>query len=144
MKLWGKSKNGIWRRYEPSPMLPDAKKMGNLVISAAVPPERKMSRDPVRSLQSMAPCPKKEDEVYTANPNQISSSWLRLVEGVWVLGVSHHLDHARIVEALPPAGLITGIPPHTLLGSDQAPNPWDRRKLCRPNHWHRKLQSWNP
>ena len=58
----------------------DAKRMGDPVISTAVPPERKMSRDPMRSLQSTAPHPEKEDAACTANPNQISSSRLRLVE----------------------------------------------------------------
>ena len=104
-------------------MLPDAERMGDPVISTAVPPKRKMSRDPVKSLQSTVPHPKKEDEACTVNPNQISSSRHHLVEGVRVPGVSHHLDHARIVEALPLASLITGIPPRTPLGSDQSPNP---------------------
>ena len=36
--------------------------------------ERKTSKDPVRSLQSTVPHPKKEDTACTANPNQISSN----------------------------------------------------------------------
>ena len=99
--------------------------MGNPLISTAALSMRKMLRDPVRSLLSMAPCPEKEDEACTANPNQISSSQLHLVEGVQVPRVSHHLDHARIVEALPLAGVITGIPPRIPLGSDRSPNPQD-------------------
>ena len=109
-------------------MLPDAKKMGTPVTSTTAPPKRRMSRDPMRSLWSLAPRPRKEDEACTASPSQISSSQLRPVEGVWVPGVSHHLDHVPIAEAQHLAGLITGIPPRTLLGSDQLQNPRDRRK----------------
>ena len=109
-------------------MPPDAEKMGTPVTSAAAPPERKMSRDPVRSLQGLVPCPGKEDEACTTNPNQISSSQLHLVEGVRVPRVSHHLDHTQIAEAQHPAGLITGIPPCTVVGSNQLQDPQDQRK----------------
>ena len=107
---------------------PDAEKTGALVISTAAPPKRIMSRDPVRSLQSPAPHPEKEDEACTTNPSQISSSRPRLVGGIEVPGVSHHLDTILIAEAQHPASLVTWIPPHTLLGSDQLQNPRDRWK----------------
>ena len=103
-------------------MPPDAVRMDNPVTSTEAPPERKMSRDPVRSLQSMAPRPKNKDAACTANPNQISSSRPHLV-GIQVPGVSHHPDTVPIAEAPRPAGLIAGIPPHTLPGSNQWPNP---------------------
>ena len=76
----------------------------------------------------MAPHPKKEDPACTANPNQISSSRPHLVEGIQVPGVSHHPDTAPIAEAPSLAGLAAGIPPRTLPGSDQWPNPQDQWK----------------
>ena len=103
----------------------DAKRMGSPVISTAAPSERKMSRDPVKSLQSMVQCPEKEDAACTTNPNQISSSQPCLVEGVQVPGVSHYPDTISIAEAPRLAGLAAGIPPCTLPGSDQWPNPQD-------------------
>ena len=79
-------------------MSSDTKRMGGPAINAAVPLERKTSRDPVRSLQSMAPHPEKEDAAYTTNPNQISSTQLHLVESVRAPRVSHHSDTALIVD----------------------------------------------
>ena len=103
----------------------DDERMGGPAISAAAPPKRKTSRDPVRSLQSMAPHPEKEDAACTTNPNQISSSQPRLVEGIQVPRVSHHLDTALIAEDPCLASLATGIPPHTPPGSNQWPNSQD-------------------
>ena len=73
MKLWGKSKSGIWRRYEPSPMLPDAETMGDPVISTTVPPKRKISRDPMRSTQERGwslHCKSKSDLQFPALPGR--------------------------------------------------------------------------
>ena len=63
-------------------MLSDTERMGSPALNAAAPPERKTSKDPVRSLQSTAPHPEKEDTACTANPNQISSTWPCLVGGI--------------------------------------------------------------
>ena len=104
-------------------MPPNTERMGDPVISATVPPERKASRDPVRSLQSTAPHPEKGEEACTANPNRFSSSRPRLVEGVRVPRVSHHPDTIPIAEAPCPAGLAAGIPPRTPPGNNQWPNP---------------------
>ena len=68
--------------------------MGGLASNATVPPERKMQRDPMRSLQIMALHPEKEDAACTANPNQTSSTWPCLVGGVQAPAVSHHSDTA--------------------------------------------------
>ena len=100
-------------------------RMGSPAISAAAPPERKTSRDPMRSLPSMAPHPKKEDTACTKSPNQISSTRLRLVEGVRAPRVSHNSDTALIVdtaliaEAPHLVSNAAEIPPCTLPGSDQ-------------------------
>ena len=114
-------------------MLSNTERMGGPALNAAAPPERKTSRDPVRSLQSTVPHPKKEDTACTANPNQISSTQLHLVKGIRAPGVSHHLDTALIAdttliadtiliaEAPHPAGRAAEIPPCTLPGSDQWP-----------------------
>ena len=75
-------------------MLSDTEKMGGPASNATAPPERKMSRDPVRSLQSMALHPEKEYTACTANLNQTSSTQARLVEGVQAPTVSHHSDTA--------------------------------------------------
>ena len=144
MKLWGKSKNGIWRKYKPLLTPSDAKRMGDPVTSATAPLGRKMSRGPMRSLQSTVPRPEKEDAACTINPNQTSSTRPRLVEGIQVRRVSHHPDTVPTAEAPPPASLTAGIPPHILPGSDQWPNPRGRQKQHWPSHWHRKLQNWSP
>ena len=111
----------------------DTKRMGSPAINAAVPPERRTSRDPMRNHQSTAPHPKKEDAAYTSNPNQISSTQLRLGGGVQAPGVSHHsdttliadpnltADTAPIAKAPCLAGHVAEIPPHTLPGRDQWP-----------------------
>ena len=111
----------------------DTERMGGPVLNAAAPPKRKTSRDPVRSLQSMAPHPEKEDAACTANSNQISCTQLHLVEGIWAPGVSHPsdtaligdttliADTALIAEAPCPAGHATEIPLRTLPGSNQWP-----------------------
>ena len=82
------------RGFRPSPMPSDTEKMGGPASNTAVPLERMMSRDPVRSLQSMALHPKKEDAACGTNPNQTSSAEPRQVEGVWAPGVSHPSDTA--------------------------------------------------
>ena len=81
----------------------------------------------------MVPHPEKEDAACTANPNQISSTRLRLVKGVWASRVSHHLettliadttlitDTTLIAEAPCLVSHTTEIPPRTLPGSDQWP-----------------------
>ena len=80
----------------------------------------------------MVPHLKKEDTACTKSPNQISSTWLHLVEGVQAPRVSHHSDTALIAdttliaEAPHPAGRVTEIPPRTLPGRDQ----WS--KTARP------------
>ena len=76
----------------------DTERMGGPAINAAVPPERRTSRDPVRNRQSTVPHPEKEDAAYTANPNQISSTRLRLGRSIWAAGVSHHSDTALIAD----------------------------------------------
>ena len=104
----------------------DTKRMGGPALNAAAPPERKTSRDPMRSPQSTALHPMKEDVACTANPNQISSTRLHLVEGVRASRVSHHSDTALIADTNPiadttliagapcPASHIAEIPPCTL------------------------------
>ena len=150
MKLWGKSKNGIWRRFRPSLMPSDTKRMGGPALNTTAPPERKTSRDPMRSLRSMTPHPEKEDTACTANLNQISNTWPCLVGGIRAPRVSHHLDTAPIAdtaliaEAPCPAGHITEIPPHTLPGRDQWPKLRDRWKQHLCSCQHRKLQNWSP
>ena len=156
MKLSGKSKNGIWKRSRPLLTPSNTERMGGPASKAAAPPERKMSRDPMRSLQSMAPHPEKEDTACTANPNQTSSTWPRLVGGIWAPRVSHHLDTALIAdpdlkadtaliaEAPCLAGHVTEIPPHTLPGRGQWPKLWDWQKQHLCSHQPRKLQNWSP
>ena len=123
----------------------DTERMGSQALNTAAPPERKMSRDPMRSLQSMAPHPEKEDAACTANPNQTSSTQPHLVGGIWAPRVSHHSDTALIAdhdlktdttliadpdlkadttliaEAPCLAGHVTEIPPHILPGRGQWP-----------------------
>ena len=134
-------------------MLSDTERMGGLALNATAPPERKTSRDPVKSLQSTAPHPEKEDAACTTNLNQISSTRPHLVGGIWAPGVSHHsdttliadpdliADTALIAKAPCPASHITEIPPHTLPGRDQWPKLRDRWKQHLCSHQHRKLQN---
>ena len=134
-------------------MLSDTKRMGSPASNTAAPPERKTSRDPMRSLQSMALHPKKEDAACTTNPNQISSTQPHLVGGIQAPRVSHHSDTALIVdpdliadtvliaEAPCPASHVTEIPPHTLPGRGQWPKLQDQRKQHLHSHQHRKLQN---
>ena len=125
----------------------DTERMGGPALNTAAPPERKTSKDPMRSLQSTAPHPKKEDAACTANPNQISSTQPCLVGGVRAPGVSHHsdtdliADTVLIAEAPCPAGHITEIPPHTPPGRDQWPKLQDQWKQHLRSHQHRKLQN---
>ena len=79
----------------------DVKRMGDPVISAAAPPKRKTSRDPVRSLQSMVPCTKKEDAACTVNPNQISSSQPHLVEGIHTIQTHFPQQKLHAQQVLP-------------------------------------------
>ena len=137
-------------------MLSDTERMGGPAINTAAPPERKMSRDSVRNLQSMVPHPKKEDAACTTNPNQISSTQLCLEGGVQAPGVSHHLDTALIAdpdliadttliaEAPCLAGHVAEIPPCTLPGRDQWPKLRDQLKQHLHSHQHRKLQNGSP
>ena len=111
----------------------DTERMGGPAINTVAPPERKMSRDPLRNLQSMVPHPEKEDAACTANPNQISSTQLCLEGGIRTPRVSHHSDTALIADpdliadttliAEVPrlASRVTEIPPCTLPGRDQWP-----------------------
>ena len=111
----------------------DTKRMGSPALNTTEPPERKMSSDLVRSLQSTVLHPEKGDAACTTNLNQISSTWPHLVGGVRASGVSHYSDTALIAdpnliadtiliaEAPCPASHITEIPPHTLPGRDQWP-----------------------
>ena len=46
----------------------------------------------------MVPHPEKEDAACAKSPNQISSTRLRLVEGVWAPRVSQHSDTALIAD----------------------------------------------
>ena len=137
-------------------MLSNTERIGSPALNAAAPPERKTSRDLVRSLQSTVPHPKKEDAACTANLNQISSTQPHLVGGIQAPGVSHHSDTALIAdpnfiadttliaEAPHPAGHVTEIPPHTLPGRDQWPKLWNWWKQHLRSHQHRKLQNWSP
>ena len=134
-------------------MLSNTERMGSPASNAAVPPETKTSRDPMRSLQSMALHPEKEDAACTANPNQISSTRPHLVGGIWAPGVSHHLDTTLIADPDPIADSaliakapclashVTEIPPHPLLGRDQWPKLRDRWKQHLCSHQPRKLQN---
>ena len=114
-------------------MLSNTERICGPALNTTVPPKRKTSRDLVRSLQSTAPHPKKEDAACTANLNQISSTRPCLVGGVQAPRVSHHLDTALIAdpdliadtaliaEAPHPASHVAEIPPRTLPGRDQWP-----------------------
>ena len=97
--------------------------------------------------------PEKEDTAYTANINQISSSWPHLVGGIRAPGVSHHLDTALIAEpdliadttltakAPCPASHIAEISPSMLPGRDQWPKPRDWWKQHLHSCQHRKIQN---
>ena len=93
----------------------------------------------------MVPHPEREDAACIENPNQISSSLLCLVKGIWAPRVSHHQDTALIADTTPtaeapcPAGHTAEIPPRTLPGSDQWPKLQDLRKQHQCSHQHRKL-----
>ena len=111
-------------------MLSDTERMGGPALNAAAPPKRKTSRDLMRSLQSMALQPEKEDAACTTNLSQISSTQPHLVGGVWAPGVSHYSDTALIADpdliadtaliakAPCPASHVAEIPSRTLPGRD--------------------------
>ena len=131
----------------------DTERMGGPALNVAIPPERKMSRDPVRSLQSMEPHPEKEDTACTANPNQISSTRPHLVGGVRAPGVSHHLDTALIADlnliadttliakAPCPAGHFRDSTPHTSRKRPVAKTPRPATPMQSPAQKTPKLKS---